>query len=645
MAELAAALARRRRISDFEPEDVANENIRLKAQVAELEKNLKDSQARIATLEAIVQSRDDMIFKMERSMTGQSPDDTAVKTAALDDLLGALEEDGFSLPTTTSTAAAALAAATTTTVPQPAATTIEHNGNSSHIVDPGDEALLAPPLVSESRLSSTDSGVGLPRSSSLDSDNLFADMDDLEPSGFGLWSASPSKKTGDPLGAMEVPPREVPLLKEGHRRKGTFGFLNDWGDGQAYSAANDNITPHKGSESNTSDIGAPWSGHGPGRKSTLTMMLGEQDDENSIFASVDREEIARKKAQAEAEAVFNDDGGTCPPPSSPIEEGCEGAEDDNTNSSQEVYSTTSSMFHISDSERSRGYRKFLDVLRESAAMDILSDIKSFLMSVLMPQAASQKQLRDSSERLRPENPETLDVVALDERCKVWFERMEEKFMVHPLWIDGDEKALIMAREGLEKYVMTKLFKVAFSEISVRVVGDDQAFVRRRDVLRRFITAEDLEVHHACRNQMTVGLASNELNKLNNYRAPVDKLQCIVRCCSFLFNQLSVSRGSDGSRPGADDFLPVLIYVVLNSSVPHMHANLEYIQNYRNSQDLMSKAGYCLVNLQSSVAFLTNVSGDSFPTMGTQEFDRRFHVAEQAVDAGQHWVSPWDHEEE
>ena len=201
MAELAAALARRRRISDFEPEDVANENIRLKAQVAELEKNLKDSQARIATLEAIVQSRDDMIFKMERNMTGQSPDDTAVKTAALDDLLGALEEDGFSLPTTTSTAAAALAAATTTTVPQPAATTIEHNGNSSHIVAPGDEALLAPPLVSESRLSSTDSGVGLPRSSSLDSDNLFADMDDLEPSGFGLWSASPSKKTGDPLGA------------------------------------------------------------------------------------------------------------------------------------------------------------------------------------------------------------------------------------------------------------------------------------------------------------------------------------------------------------------------------------------------------------------------------------------------------------
>ena len=45
MAELAAALARRRRISEFEHEDVADENIRLKARVAELEKNLKDSQA------------------------------------------------------------------------------------------------------------------------------------------------------------------------------------------------------------------------------------------------------------------------------------------------------------------------------------------------------------------------------------------------------------------------------------------------------------------------------------------------------------------------------------------------------------------------------------------------------------------------
>ena len=76
--------------------------------------------------------------------------------------------------------------------------------------------------------------------------------------------------------------------------------------------------------------------------------------------------------------------------------------------------------------------------------------------------------------------------------------------------------------------------------------------------------------------MTLELASSELEKVNSYRAPVDKAQCVVRCCSFLFNQLSVNRNDKNARPGADDFLPVFIYVVLHSSVSQLHANIDYV---------------------------------------------------------------------
>ena len=189
-----------------------------------------------------------------------------------------------------------------------------------------------------------------------------------------------------------------------------------------------------------------------------------------------------------------------------------------------------------------------------------------------------------------------------------------------------------------------MFKIAFTEISTRTAEDDTLFSRRRKILRLFLSPDHLEVHKACRSQMTVSLASGELNKLNSYRAPADKLQCIVRCCSFLFNQLSVSRGNDGSRPGADDFLPVLIYVLLNSeNVPQINANLEYIQAYRNKQELMSKAGYCLVNLQSSVAFLTNVNGESgLKGMDKEEFDTEFAIAEKAVETGNYdEVEKWN----
>ena len=51
----------------------------------------------------------------------------------------------------------------------------------------------------------------------------------------------------------------------------------------------------------------------------------------------------------------------------------------------------------------------------------------------------------------------------------------------------DDKVLKMANEGLEKYVMTKIFKVAFTEISDRTAESDVLFSKRQKVLKLFIT--------------------------------------------------------------------------------------------------------------------------------------------------------------
>lgn len=63
------------------------------------------------------------------------------------------------------------------------------------------------------------------------------------------------------------------------------------------------------------------------------------------------------------------------------------------------------------------------------------------------------------------------------------------------------------------------------------------------------------------------LAQKELQKINTYKAPRDKLVCILNCCRVINNLLlNVSIGSKDNPPGADDFLPVLIYVVIKVSV-------------------------------------------------------------------------------
>ncbi len=63
------------------------------------------------------------------------------------------------------------------------------------------------------------------------------------------------------------------------------------------------------------------------------------------------------------------------------------------------------------------------------------------------------------------------------------------------------------------------------------------------------------------------LAQKELQKINTYKAPRDKLVCILNCCRVINNLLlNVSLATNDNPSGADDFLPILIYIVIKVSL-------------------------------------------------------------------------------
>lgn len=48
--------------------------------------------------------------------------------------------------------------------------------------------------------------------------------------------------------------------------------------------------------------------------------------------------------------------------------------------------------------------------------------------------------------------------------------------------------------------------------------------------------------------------------MSAYRTPRDKVQCVLRMCSSIMNLLSLA--NEDAVPGADDFLPVLVFVLI-----------------------------------------------------------------------------------
>ena len=161
--------------------------------------------------------------------------------------------------------------------------------------------------------------------------------------------------------------------------------------------------------------------------------------------------------------------------------------------------------------------------------------------------------------------------------------------------------------------------------------EDDARLARRTRALSFITADHLDIKPAIRNEVVWAIAGDELRKMETFDAPCDKIACVVNCCSVLFSVLNLARGDGDSRPGADDFLPVFIFVVLRARVPNLWVHSEYVRKFRNPADLMSKAGYCFVNLQSAIEFILNVDG-SMLSIDENEFDRKLKENEAAMDA-------------
>eukprot|EP01039_Chlorochromonas_danica_P004153 gene4153-4562_t len=281
------------------------------------------------------------------------------------------------------------------------------------------------------------------------------------------------------------------------------------------------------------------------------------------------------------------------------------------------------------------YEEFL--LKFGSSMDLVDATRRFLLSVLGPKGDCEP----------PPKNRKVDYIfyglhRLDERCRQFFDEMLSKFVSHPNFQGECEERLQSARDQLENYVMTRLGARAFE--LCRSEEEDNLLLKRMKLLS-FLTPEALEIKADLLNEPLLSLAGDELRKINAFKSPGEKVQCIVKCVTIIFRSLSLARikqdhddqhekdGDEEKRShqhtpaGADDFLPLLIWVVLHCHIPYLFSNCEYIQSYMNPARLMSKAGYCLINLRSAIDFVCYLDSSTL-NMDRQAFEEAYRQAEE-----------------
>jgi hypothetical protein len=282
------------------------------------------------------------------------------------------------------------------------------------------------------------------------------------------------------------------------------------------------------------------------------------------------------------------------------------------------------------------FHRFLEQLRHRTADPVARFLRSFLNEFGKKQWAAHEQVKIISDFLE-------FIAKKMAQCEVWRTVSDAEF-------DN-------AREGMEKLVMNRLYSQTFSPAipppvgSPRKVGkgnrtptdmanphgpgrrgQHQEDVERDDVIAQKITIYgwiseehlDIKPITAEKGRKFLGMAQRELLKINSYRAPRDKVICVLNACKVIFGFLRSSKGDQS----ADAFVPLLIYTVLHAKPEHLVSNVQYIWRFRNQEKLGGEAGYYMSSLMGVVTFIENLDRTNI-TISDEEFERN---VEQAVSA-------------
>ncbi|XP_051924544.1 GTPase-activating protein and VPS9 domain-containing protein 1 isoform X1 [Hippocampus zosterae] len=174
-----------------------------------------------------------------------------------------------------------------------------------------------------------------------------------------------------------------------------------------------------------------------------------------------------------------------------------------------------------------------------------------------------------------------------------------------IWQYASEDQLQDAQMAIERSVMNRIFKLAFYPNQDGDIHRDQLFHEHIQRLTKVVTANHkaLQIPEVYLKEAPWPSAQSEIKTINAYKTPRDKVQCILRMCSTIMNLLSLA--NEDSVPGADDFVPVLVFVLIRANPPCLLSTVQYINNFYASR-LSGEECYWWMQFTAAVEFIKTI---------------------------------------
>eukprot|EP01122_Echinamoeba_exundans_P003320 TRINITY_DN13438_c0_g1_i1.p1 TRINITY_DN13438_c0_g1~~TRINITY_DN13438_c0_g1_i1.p1 ORF type:complete len:515 (+),score=100.39 TRINITY_DN13438_c0_g1_i1:126-1547(+) len=182
--------------------------------------------------------------------------------------------------------------------------------------------------------------------------------------------------------------------------------------------------------------------------------------------------------------------------------------------------------------------------------------------------------------------------------KAWMSTASLHFAAHKAW-EGDFSGPDDPKlsQFLEQYVVDRIYSHLFFPNKRR----DFNFAQGVQSISH-LTAESLDIKHPVTEDL-IDYCGSMLTKMNFEKTPSTKLHCVAQCCLEIFAYLKKAQGTLAT---ADDFLPLLIYVIVKSNPIYLISNVKYLTACLPSHMMLSDSGFFLTYIEVATQHISRV---------------------------------------
>jgi len=194
---------------------------------------------------------------------------------------------------------------------------------------------------------------------------------------------------------------------------------------------------------------------------------------------------------------------------------------------------------------------------------------------------------------------------MDEKTELvvqFLNRLWNSLEMEPMLAATNDEQRSEARKAVERAIFSQIYMLAMypnqEADASRDIVLQQHIARLADVVTP--NHRDLKIPRRYQYECPWPAAQAELRRLAAFKMPADKVHCISRVSSIIMNLLSLAQ--DKSVPAADDFVPVLVFVIIKANPPSLLSTVQFVDNFYRDR-LCGEECYWWMQFVGAVEFI------------------------------------------